>query len=969
MPAPKKIVKLVERFDDNVEAYKKGKYNETQLRREFIDPFFEQLGWDVANKKGYAEPYKEVIHEDAIRVGRATKAPDYSFRIGGVRKFFVEAKKPSVDIKEDTHPAYQLRRYAWSAKLPLSILTDFEEFAVYDCRVKPVKTDKASHSRILYLTYRDYLERWDQVFGIFSREAILKGSFDKYVESKKAKRGTAEVDSAFLEEIERWRDLLARNIAMRNPELTQRELNFAVQRTIDRVIFLRICEDRGIEPYGRLRSLLSDASIYHNLFDLFRLADGRYNSGLFYFKPEKGRPQNHDSLTPSLSIDDKHLKNILKNLYYPDSAYEFSVLPADILGQVYERFLGKVIRLTPTHRAIVEDKPEVKKAGGVYYTPTHIVSYIVGETVGKLLKGKKPGPRGTVSKFRILDPACGSGSFLLEAYQYLLDWHRDQYVKDGPQNWARGRKPHLCTGRSGDWRLTTAERKRILLNNIYGVDIDPQAVEVTKLSLLLKVLEGEDEETLNQQLKLFRERALPSLSNNIKCGNSLIGPDFFKNKQMSLLDEEEMLRINAFSWESEFEEIMSAGGFDAVIGNPPWGATLTTDEKQYLSEAYEGFLGNYDSYLFFIERAFSLAKARRRVSFVTPDTWITVPQSRGLRKTILRQGSVESITVLPSKVFKGVSANCIVFVLRRVRGGKSCEVRILSPKSDLALLNDEQFDDRYDVKVAFWKQSDDLQFQVYQRNEIAGIIHRVRSTCVQAVKCLDVMQGIVPYSRENHSEQTVTKRLFHSTKKLSTQYGPWIQGRCISRYHLEVSKKEYLKYGDWLHRPRKRKYFEGPRILVQEITGGHPPKISACHCDTVLYHDPGIISCLNIGDFHILFMLGILNSRFLSWYHRHSSPKGTRQAFAKVLIGDIRKFPIPTLRLETKRDRASHDRMAGLVKEMLRLGRKLENTRVSQAKIALNRQMEALDRQIDRLVYKLYGLTKGEVDIVEGNSA
>jgi hypothetical protein len=498
MTVPAKILELVERFGRNLDAYKQGRYNETQIRREFIDPFFEELGWDIANKQGYAEAYKDVVHEENIKVGQATKAPDYGFRIGGIRKFFLEAKKPSINIKEDIYPAYQLRRYAWSAKLPLSILTDFEELAVYDCRAKPVKTDKPSHSRILYMTYTEYAERWDEITNIFSRDAILKGSFDKYVESKKGKRGTTEVDAAFLQEIERWRDLLAKNIALRNPDLSQRELNFSVQCTIDRIIFLRICEDRGIEPYGRLMALNSGKSgdnVYKQLFQLFLKADDKYNSGLFHFKEEKGRKDIHDCLTPGLIIDDKTVKEIINNLYYPDSPYEFSVLPADILGQVYEQFLGKVIRLTSAHRAVVEDKPEVKKAGGVYYTPTYIVDYIVKQTVGKLADGKKPGPQGGVSKLRILDPACGSGSFLLGAYQFLLDWRLDQYVNDDPNKWAKGRTPRLYQGTGGEWRLTTDERKRILLNNIYGVDIDHQAVEVTKLSLLLKVLEGENEQT------------------------------------------------------------------------------------------------------------------------------------------------------------------------------------------------------------------------------------------------------------------------------------------------------------------------------------------------------------------------------------------------------------------------------------------------------------------------------------------
>ena len=242
----------------------------------------------------------------------------------------------------------------------------------------------------IYLPYTSYDEKWDQLASVFSKEAVLQGSFDKYAETTKGKRGTAEVDAAFLKEIEEWRDLLARNLALRNPSLTQRELNYAVQTTIDRLIFLRICEDRGVEDYGGLLGLLDGAGIYTRLLDLYTKADHRYNSGLFHFEQERGRTEGPDTLTPRLAIDDKALKDIIRRMYYPDSPYEFSVLPADILGQVYEQFLGKVIRLTAGHRAVVEDKPEVKKAGGVYYTPTYIVDYIVRNTVGKLLEGLTP---------------------------------------------------------------------------------------------------------------------------------------------------------------------------------------------------------------------------------------------------------------------------------------------------------------------------------------------------------------------------------------------------------------------------------------------------------------------------------------------------------------------------------------------------------------------------------------------------
>src|SRR5438034_4272337 len=379
------IRELTERFERNKDAYRSPQYNETELRREFLDPFFKALGWDIDNEQGYAEAYKDVIHEDAIKVGEATKAPDYCFRIGGARKFFLEAKKPAVDIKHDVSPAFQLRLCAWTTKLPLSILSDFEEFAVYDCRVKPDQKDSAAVARILFIPCGEYAERWDEIASVFSRDAVLKGSFDKYAESNKAKRGTADVDDEFLKTIEGWRADLARNLALRNPKLTQRELNFAVQRIIDRIIFLRICEGRGIEDYGRLQALTNGDRIYPRLAQQFEQADDRYNSGLFHFKREKDRYEAPDELTLNLDLDDKLLRDILKSLYYPESPYVFSALPADILGQVYEQFLGKVIRLTEGHRAVVEEKPEVKKSGGVYYTPTYIVEYIVKQTVGRLL--------------------------------------------------------------------------------------------------------------------------------------------------------------------------------------------------------------------------------------------------------------------------------------------------------------------------------------------------------------------------------------------------------------------------------------------------------------------------------------------------------------------------------------------------------------------------------------------------------
>jgi len=426
-----------------------------------------------------------------------------------------------------------------------------------------------------------------------------------------------------------------------------------------------------------------------------------------------------------------------------------------------------------------------------------------------------------------------------------------------------------------------------------------------------------------------------------------------------------MQRVNAFDWEKEFPEIFKAGGFDAVIGNPPWGASLSDVEKDYCSKKFLSFLGNHESYLFFIEKASDLLKNNGLSSYVTPDSWIKVPQAKALRRLILEKMNLVSITALPQKVFNRVSANCIIFVASKKIGIDTTLINIMLPKSYLSNIAKDIFDDSYILNTKLWHHSKDLQFQIYQKDEIAEIINRIKINCLEAINYLDVMQGIVPYSIENHSKETIEKRAFHASKKLSKEYGRWIQGKAISRYNLITDGYEYLHYGAWLHRPRKPKYFEGPRILIQEITGGHPPRISACFCDEILYHDPGIISCLNIGTPHINYILGMINSKFLSWFHRYSSPKGTRHTFPKVLIGDIRSFPIPKIELNKSNDKLRHDKMVQLVDQMLELNKQLPNAKTDHEKTLIQRQIDATDKQIDKLVYELYDLTPEEIAIVE----
>lgn len=1034
--APPIVTELVARFAEHYDAYRQGQYNETQLRREFLDPLFKALGWDVDNEQGYAQAYKDVIHEDAIKVGGATKAPDYCFRIGGVRKFFLEAKKPSVDIKGDPAPAYQLRRYAWSAKLPLSILSDFEEVAVYDCRIKPAKDDKPTVARVMYFTFEQLPQRWAEFAGIFAREAILKGSFDKYADSAKRKRGTAEVDDAFLQEIEHWRDALARNLALRNENLSQRDLNFAVQRTIDRIIFLRICEDRAVEPYGTLMGLINGEQTYARLFERFRRADERYNSGLFHFTKEKARPETPDDLTPNLVIDDKTLKDILKRLYYPESPYEFSVLPADILGQVYEQFLGKVIRLTKGHRAVVEEKPEVRKAGGVYYTPTHIVDYIVKHTVGKLVEGKTPKQIGAltdtfqVSKAKgvrpttVLDPACGSGSFLLGAYQFLLDWYRDRYLEDGPENHTTGKNPRLYQRQSspqpappgrrqsplepsplgrgqgenlssasyasagGEYRLTTTERKRILTSHIFGVDIDPQAVETTKLSLLLKVLEGESAENLDAGLRLFHERALPDLADNIKCGNSLIGPDFYTsgdNQQANMFDEDERLRINVFDWKPEFKEIMKNGGFGAVIGNPPWGSKLVLSESEvaYLTRSFDRPSHNMNIFAVFIDQVcHHLLCDSGRMGFLIPKNFIKTNAYLPYRRDVLTKMAVDLVTDFGQ--FPQVAQECVgLFVSNNspLAGIKRVDHTVPEPVSLPDLSLDSILNDPFAV------------VSLVGGTDPSTIIRKIRESSHPLGDDCNILRGLEHGRNGSLLYCGKCRRYFEKPGK---QHSSRATAQC--RWcHAPIRMDDRTANHTFIHAERPGEKSAG--LLVGNSIDRYQLKQIPFHAELALhgvdyksldkmaekllfiriaqtlrgYLDTEGLLCLNAlnvitpkpdSDYNIRYILGLLNSRAMALFADFAITAGAKLTirFSNELM---RSLPIRTINFDDAAEKAKHDRMVALVQSMLDLHKQLAGAKTSHAKTAIQRQIDATDRQIDQLVYELYGLTDEEVAVVE----
>ena len=751
-----------------------------------------------------APQYREVIPEDSLDVEGQQKAPDYTFRVGTLPKFYAEAKRCGININADPGPAYQLRRYGFSAKLALSILTDFEELGVYDCASRPRPSDKASHARIQYLLFSEYPDRWREIWDVFSREAVWSGNFDQYAASKR-KRGTSEVDSEFLKDIEGWRNVLARNLALRNRGLSVDDLNAAVQRIIDRIIFLRIAEDRGLESNGQLLKLCERPDIYERFMrNLCRKADEKYNSGLFHFQKEPGISDVPDTLTPRLAVDDKVLKSILQSLYFEYGCpYHFGVLPVEILGTVYERFLGKVIRLTAGHQAKVEEKPEVRKAGGVYYTPAYIVNYIVQNTVGKQIEGKSPAKLAggkTLPPFRVLDMACGSGSFLLGAYQFLLEhclkWYQDNPSKRFAKATYRNAK--------GELRLTIAERKRILTTHIYGVDIDRQAVETTKLSLLLKALEGENDSTLSQQMLLFHERALPNLSNNIKCGNSLISSDF------SLIPED-LIRVRAFDWPAQFPDAMKSGGFDAIIGNPPYIQLSMKDFRDdqvnvYLKESFGMSGGRLNTFILFIEKARCLTRTGGEFGFIVPNTLLTQEYYEELRQRLIQNTWIQYLVSQKEQVFReAVVENIILIAQPTTAQGKN-----MSFESTLANLSEYGVDSVQKVQQNEFATNFRTSFVVPAEPRLVALKTKLNSQSIKFGGLLNINQAIAL----KHDRAACL-----TNKPISSKYHEILDGRHIGRYYTGDSPN-YFKFDKVkIHSCKREDIFLAPEKLLMRRVG------------------------------------------------------------------------------------------------------------------------------------------------------
>lgn len=715
------IGELVHGFASHIRELKSSATKEATIRQNYIDPFWRALGWDVGDgmQRGPAEC--EVIIEKSVETaepsGLRNRRPDYLFRVGGFPRFILEAKKPFIDLDTDHDAIFQAKQYAWNSTIPFAILTDFEQFRLYDTTLKPILHEpQRGLVRDFSLDYDSYQPKWSVILDTFGRAAVEGGSLERlFAQIKKVRtgrrirtvdrmlfdvKGVEPVDEVFLAYLDVHRRQLAHEIYSHNktafPEAQTvhgaARLTEAVQRIMDRLVFMRVIEDRGIVPYGALRDMLDrvrgeGGDFYTALCATFREYDQKYNG--YLYKP---------SFCEQLTVEGNVLADFVRTLYPPDGPWDFAAIGDDILGIVYERFLGNVVTVRHS-QATIEEKPEVRHAGGVYYTPRFVVDSIIRRVVGPKITGKAP---VEVLDVKILDPACGSGSFLVAALQYLFDYCLSAVVRDNSLAKAhvpaltgsKGRKKKseiAFQDKDGRWYLAPDFRAALLTQCIHGVDIDRQAVEVTVMSLYLKMLESKLPE--NWATLWVERQLLPTLDNNIMCGNSLIDEkDYFAfrdksdRNQLSLNygeDEDTQFRINRFDWTSQTRgfgrllapqtaEEKARAGFDCIIGNPPYIRVQELNQwapeecKFYKWKYTSAAKGNYDIYVVFTEKALSLLSPRGRLGFIMPHKWWQAQYGEALRDLIADGKHLEEVVDFgDQQVFKGATTYTAIHVLSR----------------------------------------------------------------------------------------------------------------------------------------------------------------------------------------------------------------------------------------------------------------------------------------------------------------
>jgi methylase of polypeptide subunit release factors len=976
------IHKLVEKYEADRDFYLTDRYNETLVRSDFLDPLFELLGWDIKNKAGRPTNEREVILEEPLKAGASenTKKPDYTFRLFAERKFFLEAKKPCVHINDIDAPARQARRYGYTANLKISVLSNFEYLMIYDASVKVEETDTNKKALVKKYHYTEYEDKFEELQRLLGKESVYSGQFDEEWKDIEVRLKQWSVDKQFLKQINEWRLLLGKEILNAEPTIDMELLGDEVQSYINKILFLRVCEDRNIETYKDLLAI-ADGGNFDKLLEKFRKADTKYNSGLFDQALSEQVVCNASSA----------FWTIIRQLYFPESPYSFSVFSSDILGHIYEIFIAEKLAVKDGELQIVK-KPE-NEDRDVVTTPTYIIREILRQTIAPLCKDKSA---KEILKLKIADIACGSGAFLLEAYQLLNDILIDYYIQHDTSK--------LVQIGENSYRLKYTEKKQLLKNCIYGVDKDFNAAEASKFGLLLKLLENEDSASLINERPI-----LPDLAKNIFYGNSLLSSSDINAKDAS--------DINPFDF--------STMRFDAIIGNPPYLTTegmnkVTPKELPIYKKKYLSAYKQFDKYIVFIERALSLLKKNGLLGYIVPLKFMKVEAGQELRRLITSEKSLESITSFgANQVFSDKSNYTCLLVLKKANHEtfKYSEIKDLNQWRLLdksQLLPDSKplesicektwplhLDNLNEAYSRIFDNSAALVDIVGDDNVFNGI--QTSANKVYIFQPESEKEGIYTFTNGGKKwkvEKEVTRPYFQTSRgndSLNTYRTFKPNARVIFPYRknengklemipLKDIKKEFPKLYKYLqahkdilnassrdikpepttpnewHRFGRHQSLDAcnlpEKIIVGVLSTGDKYAVDSCSTFVSSGGTAGycMIALPADSSYSIYYLQAILNSKYIEWI---SSLYGEIFRGGYIARGTkvLKQLPIHKIDFENKTEQHTHDSIAKKQMQLIELGDKIDSMQGNKRQLTiLQRQFDIAKKELADLITKLYGM-------------
>ena len=983
----KNLLDLAERFLSSITEYISDDYNETEVRNDFINPFFTELGWDVLNTRRLPQYQREVKHEAIVRVQEGStkrkKRPDYSFKLGKEVKFYVEAKKPHVDIINNKEAALQIRRYGWNGNVHVSILTNFHQIVVYDCTIPPNEDDSPHVARIATYDIRNIGDWIDGFADDFSREAVISGHFDEVFEKPDRDPMRKPFDIFFLEQIKRWRNNLGEAIVAENPDVDSVTLNMAVQRILNRVLFLRSCEDRDIEEYESLKRI----SNFAELSAMFSNADRKYDSGLF-------------ELISSLEfrIPDDIIINMFRDLYYPNSPYDFNMIDPFIIGQIYELFLTERMENKGGSFSIVHTE-ELKEARGIATTPRPIVDRIVDEVLS--YDDVKSFSEDELN-IRVADICCGSGIFLLSSFESLQERRLDALTR--PENISKAmiQRRIIDVDGKGNYELSFIEKRGILTDCIFGVDIDELAVEVSKFSLLLHLLDDCYSDEIEDTCKKMRIKVLPNLDHNIKVGNSLIDGRYRTFDPKIDSDPELIVRIKMFDWNKEFNR-----PFTHIVGNPPYVRVqklvkYSKSEYDYYCNPVSGYVTSkakpLDEYYLFIERAISLVPESGSIGMIVSNKFMKIKAGKPLRGLLSASGRVSKIVDFGiNPIFNGKSNyTCLLFL------NKSDRKMEYVPIDDMPSF----FDGNADVVSI---PRDGLTPEPWSFDELDPIIAGASERTVPLKSICDVYVGL---------QTSADKIYIIDVKRMDDEYAYFIQDgqvRQIERrilrpcvYDASITKYHQLKPDRWMifpysitngkatlysedrmkdQFPKAYEYLlENYDALSKRSISGKDPlwyafgrtqsltKFHKTEClvwkvlslmGNYVYETEGTaFTGGGNGPFYalrpkadtpesIFYIQAVLN-----WHRTESIVKSKASEFrgAYYSHGKLYVEDLPIFRIDFSNDKEKriYDSIISKVKDLMSLADRIDNESVPSSKQLYADSMASIEKEIDRMLEELY---------------